>query len=229
MSLRALPLVLVLALAACAHPVSAPEVRPTGALVAASAAANPVVCVPGFIEPTLLWRSVEKHLEKQGRDVTVLALFPHFASVEAGAEKLARTVAEVKARTGARQIDLLGHSKGGLVARYYLKFGGGTEHVERLVAIASPNHGVPVPAPAIWRTIDQVKMGSPWMKALNEPDETPGAVKYTTMIGNLDPIVLPHRTSPLDGADNHTITGATHNSIMFSKQALKRIDEALAR
>lgn len=227
-TLRASGLLLAVLLTACSQQAPMPLAPLGGQLGVSAKAPNPVVCVPGFAEPTALWTAVEKHLEKQGRDVTVIALFPHLASVEDGAEKLAETVAAVKKRTGAKQVDLLGHSKGGLVARYYLKTGG-TAHVAHMVAISSPNHGVPVPVPAVWRTIDQVKMGSPWMKALNEPDETPGRVKYTTMIGGLDPIVLPHSTSDLEGAENHRVSGATHNSIMFSKKAIALIDAALAK
>lgn len=224
------PLLLAAMLTACGHPAPgplAPAVAPERAHAASAVKANPVICIPGFTEPAALWLRVEKHLEKRGHDVTVLSLFPHLASVEDGAEKLEKMVEQVKKRTGARHVDLIAHSKGGLVARYYVKFNGGTSDVERLVTISSPNHGVPVPLPTFFRTIDQVKMGSPWMKKLNEPDETPGRIKYTTMIGGLDPLIVPHSTSVLDGAKNHKVSGATHNTIMFSSKALNLIDAAL--
>lgn len=224
---------LTAALSACGRPAPlAPAAVPAAAQAVSAAAAdrtgNPVICVPGFIEPAALWNHIEKHLEKQGRDVTVLKLFPHLASVEDGAKKLEKLVDDVKKRTGAKQVDLLAHSKGGLVARYYVKFNGGVEQVEHLVSIASPNHGVPVPVPAIWRTIDQVKSGTKWMKALNEPDDTPGNVKYTTFVGALDPIILPHSTSKLEGAKNFTVPLATHVSILYAKKSLELIDNALA-
>ena len=47
----------------------------------------------------------------------------------------------VLAATGAAKVDLVGHSQGGMMPRYYLKFLGGAAHVDKLVALAPSNHG----------------------------------------------------------------------------------------
>ena len=47
----------------------------------------------------------------------------------------------VLAATGAAKVDLVGHSQGGMMPRYYLKFLGGAALVNRLVALAPSNHG----------------------------------------------------------------------------------------
>jgi triacylglycerol lipase len=42
------------------------------------------------------------------------------------------------------EVDIIGHSEGGLVARWYVKELGGDEHVRHIVTLGSPNRGLPV-------------------------------------------------------------------------------------
>jgi pimeloyl-ACP methyl ester carboxylesterase len=54
---------------------------------------------------------------------------------------LAEYVAEVRRQTGAEQVDLLAHSMGGLIARYYLDRVMGERHVGQLITVGTPNAG----------------------------------------------------------------------------------------
>ena len=62
-----------------------------------------------------------------------------YNSTKMDAMELRQTIDKIAAATGSKEIDLVGHSKGGLDARYYLEEG--NEKVKNLVMIATPNKG----------------------------------------------------------------------------------------
>jgi pimeloyl-ACP methyl ester carboxylesterase len=78
----------------------------------------------------------------EGKD---LFLFPYDwrADIGASAAALGRQVDQVLARTGARQVVLIGHSMGGLVARDYVVSGGAAK-VKATIALATPWLGTPM-------------------------------------------------------------------------------------
>ena len=60
------------------------------------------------------------------------------------AEELSRFVNWVLSVTGAKQVDLVGHSQGGMMPNYYIHFLGGAEKVHTLIGLAPSNHGTTV-------------------------------------------------------------------------------------
>src|SRR5256714_5490061 len=58
---------------------------------------------------------------------------------------LAKFVDDVLARTGAKRVSIIGHSQGGLMARYYVKFLGGDKYVYDLLRLSPPDHRTPIP------------------------------------------------------------------------------------
>ena len=47
----------------------------------------------------------------------------------------------VRAQTGAARVDLIGHSQGGLVGRYYIKYLGGASEVDSMISLGAPHYG----------------------------------------------------------------------------------------
>jgi pimeloyl-ACP methyl ester carboxylesterase len=61
--------------------------------------------------------------------------------VPESAQQLAAFVAQVQAQTGSAQVDLVGHSQGGMLTEYYAKILGDAGNVHRIVALSPTTHG----------------------------------------------------------------------------------------
>jgi pimeloyl-ACP methyl ester carboxylesterase len=57
------------------------------------------------------------------------------------AKQISAFVDQVRAKTGASQVDLVGHSQGGLIGEYYLKLLGGAPSVHAFVGLSPTTHG----------------------------------------------------------------------------------------
>jgi pimeloyl-ACP methyl ester carboxylesterase len=109
-------------------------------LVAASDRSTPVVLVHGlFGSPANFW-ALRRSLEAGG-----IRRFAGFSYVprtdhQALARELAAWIETVCARSGAAAVDVVGHSLGGLIARFMLEHGDGTR-IRRLVTLGAPWYG----------------------------------------------------------------------------------------
>jgi len=176
------------------------------AVPAAAAGHNPVVIVPGFSSPGFATDPLAARLRNSGF-TTYNWQLPGlgFGDIRDSAAALATKVQQVRAATGAAKVDLVAHSEGGLVARYYLKFLGGTAYVGRYVSLGTPQYGT---ALANFATLvncagsiacQQMTIGSSFLNTLNAGDDTPGSVVYTSIYTWNDEIVVPATTAVIDG------------------------------
>jgi triacylglycerol lipase len=117
--------------------------------------------------------------------------------------------------TGAAEVSMVGHSQGGMMPRYYIKFLGGDQVVDDLVGVGPSNHGgnstgagIDNPITELFGELCQACLqqspGSPFLTELNAGDETPGDVSYTQITTRYDEVVLPHTSGYLTPGPNTT-------------------------
>ncbi|MEV7541074.1 alpha/beta fold hydrolase [Streptomyces sp. NPDC089915] len=215
-------------------------VAPTGAAQAASAPSSgwndwsckpsaahprPVVLVHGtFGNSVDNWLGFAPYLVHRGYCVYSLdygqlpgvPLFNGLGPIDKSAGQLDAFVDRVLASTGAPKADLVGHSQGGMMPRYYLKFLGGAAKVNALVGLAPDNHGTTLSgltqllpyfpgaadliSTATPGLADQIA-GSPFQQKLNAGGDTVPGVSYTVIATKYDEVVTPYRSAFLNGAD----------------------------
>ncbi|MFE0045703.1 alpha/beta fold hydrolase [Streptomyces albireticuli] len=130
------------------------------------------------------------------------------APIPQAAAELSDFVEAVRGATGAAKVDLVGHSQGGMLPRYYVKFLGGADKVDDLVGIVPSNHGTknPLAVPAGWTIcpscVDQ-QWDSPLMRKLNAGEETPAGPDYTVITTRYDEVVIPYTSALLTGPKEH--------------------------
>ncbi|MFF3207898.1 esterase/lipase family protein [Streptomyces sp. NPDC002962] len=186
---------------------------------------RPVVLVHGtFGNSVDNWLALAPYLTVRGYcvfsvDYGQLPGVPFFnglGPIDKSAAQLSAFVDKVLAATGAAEADLVGHSQGGMMPRYYLKFLGGAAKVNALVGVAPDNHGTTLSglanllpyfpgaedllSAATPGLADQVA-GSAFLTKLNAGGDTVAGVRYTVIATKYDEVVTPWRTQYLSGSD----------------------------
>jgi triacylglycerol lipase len=207
-------LVLAPASAGASSPPTSLGVPPPGAndpSCHSAAHPEPVVLVHGtFEDMSTNWTELAPVLEASGYCVWALDYGNRgTGEIAKSAHQLRTFVNHVLAVTGARRVDIVGHSQGGMMPRWYIKFLGGATKVDDLVGLAPSNHGTtnPLAGPArqggCTACTEQIA-GSPFLTKLNAGDETPGAVSYTQVETRYDEVVTPYTSAFLSGPARQT-------------------------
>jgi len=102
----------------------------------------PVLLIHDFLSDASIWNTWQALFKKDGIPsfpVTFQQSDDKCGSAAAHAKELSMKIAEIKKVTGQNQVNIVGHSKGGLDARVYLA--NGTHDVANLIMIGTPNAG----------------------------------------------------------------------------------------
>ncbi len=206
---------------------------------------HPVVVVHGtFGDSRNLLQRLEGSLSSAGYCVFALDYGNRATGpIEDSAAQLKTYVDKVLAATGASKVSMVGHSQGGMMPRYYIKFLGGAGKVDDLVGLSPSNHGTSNPlllVPGVNYACPsclQQKTGSPFLQHLNAGDETPGDVSYTNIVTKYDEVVLPYSSGYLSGPNTTNIRlqdkcpfdGSDHLLIPSSGPAIRLVLNALGR
>ncbi|WP_431985244.1 esterase/lipase family protein [Streptomyces qinglanensis] len=112
---------------------------------------EPVVLVPGtFSNMGGNWPALSPMLANAGYCVYAfnygmnrlsLGRFGGLTDIPDSARTMSRFVDRVLTATGAKKVDVVGHSQGGMMPNYYIKRLGGADKVDDFVALAPSNHG----------------------------------------------------------------------------------------
>jgi triacylglycerol esterase/lipase EstA (alpha/beta hydrolase family) len=189
---------------------------------------RPVVLVHGtFADMSNSWQAISPLLKNNGYCVFALNYGSYAGSGAVGvygtgeirnsAKELSAFVDKVLAATGAPEVDLVGHSQGGMMPRYYLKFLGGAAKVRALVGLSPSNHGTTVDGigllarffpggeqftGALCPACEEQIVGSAFLAELNSGGDTVPGVEYTVIQTRYDQVVTPYTSAFLSGAKN---------------------------
>ncbi|MFF4506083.1 esterase/lipase family protein [Streptomyces sp. NPDC001401] len=213
---------------------------------------RPVVLVHGTLANSVdNWLALAPYLEDRGYCVFSLdygqlsgvPVFYGLGPIDKSAQQLSAYVDKVLTATGAAKVDLVGHSQGGMMPRYYLKFLGGAAKVNALVGIAPSNHGtdldgftnllpyfpgaadlISAATPAL---ADQV-VGSAFLTKLNAGGDTVPGVHYTVLATKYDEVVTPYSSQFLSGSDVHNVLLQNLCAVDLSEHALVGLTDRVA-
>jgi triacylglycerol esterase/lipase EstA (alpha/beta hydrolase family) len=192
---------------------------------------RPVVLVHGtFADMSDSWQALSPLLKNGGYCVFALNYGSSNGSGAVGvyatgeiansAGELSSFVNRVLAVTHTSRVDIVGHSQGGMMPRYFMRFDGGAGKVHTLVGLAPSNHGTTVNGfftiaehipgatsfVGLCEACEEQAAGSPFIANLNAGRETLPGVSYTVIESAYDEVVTPYTSAFLSGPQVTNIT-----------------------
>ncbi|MGV9554115.1 esterase/lipase family protein [Streptomyces sp. NPDC003401] len=192
----------------------------------------PVVLLHGFIDNRSVFVLLRRSLAQHGRHrVESLNYSPLTCDIRIAAELLGRHIEEICQRTGCGRVDVVGHSLGGLIARYYVQRLGGDGRVRTLVTLGTPHAGTRVaPLANAHPIVRQMRPGSEVIEELSRP--APGCrTRFVSFWSDLDHLMAPLEAARLDHPDlltkNVQVSGIGHLALPVHPAVATGIRDAL--
>ncbi|HSF26656.1 MAG TPA: alpha/beta fold hydrolase [Actinomycetes bacterium] len=195
------------------------------------AAGTPILLVHGMVDNRSIFALLRRSLLRRGFGrVATMNYRPAATDVREVARELALAVEALCAETGYERVHVVGHSLGGLVARYYVQRLGGDERVHTLVTLGTPHHGSAparlVPHPLM----RQLRPGSALLTELAEPAVC--RTRFVAVWSDADQMVLPWRSARIDHPDlaarNVLVPGVGHMSLPIDRRVVHEVSTTLA-
>ncbi|MET7567893.1 alpha/beta fold hydrolase [Streptomyces sp. NPDC005492] len=209
-----------------------PAPSPADATPLPTEAKPPVVLLHGFIDNRSVFVLLRRSLAEHGRrQVESLNYSPLTCDIRTAAELLGRHIEEICERTGSREVDIVGHSLGGLIARYYVQRLGGDLRVRTLVTLGTPHSGTAVaPLANAHPIVRQMRPGSPVIEELTRP--APGCrTRFVSFWSDLDHLMDPLETACIAHPDlitqNVQVSGIGHLALPIHPTIATGIRQAL--
>jgi pimeloyl-ACP methyl ester carboxylesterase len=131
--------------------------------------------------------------------------------IEHSAEELRSFVNNVLSKTGASKVDLVGHSQGGMMPNYYIKFLGGATKVNELIGLSPSNHGTTLSG--VTKLLEVFPFASEIVTSLLEffgaaslSDQEAGSAFIKKLFGSGEPVVAGVRYVVIQTTHDEVVT-----------------------
>jgi triacylglycerol lipase len=205
-----------------------------------------VLLLHGFMQTRAVWEVMEDRLRCDGFGVLSFdlgGLFYRFNTrpISQLSSAIAEKIEGICARYGVRQLHVIGHSKGGLIARHYVQHHGGAKRVKSLATLGTPHHGTPTALLGVAmfgggllsKSPFEMLPKSPFVRLLAK-DTFPGQIPLTSIFSRAD-LVCPYwsaRLLPKQGEmnlRNVELTGLGHTELAYDMGVYRHVHEHLQR
>ncbi len=135
--------------------------------------------------------------------------------ITASAEELSSFVSRVLSKTKAAKVDLVGHSQGGMMPNYYIKFLGGAAKVNELIGLAPSNHGTTLDG--LTTLVEAFPFASELTTGLLEllgtpslPEQEENSAFIKKLFGSGEPVAAGVRYVVIETEHDEVVTPYTH-------------------
>jgi triacylglycerol lipase len=170
----------------------------------------PVLLVHGLADRASVFTRLRRGLQDCGVGPLITVTNGVLPDIRQAARTLGDSVEQAQADSGGRPVCVIGHSLGGLIARYYVQRLGGDAHVALVITLGTPHSGT---AAAVWAPphplFRQLRPGSELVRELAEP-AAGCRTRFVAFYSDLDEAVIPTSRARIDHPDLDVRNVLTH-------------------
>lgn len=193
----------------------------------------PVLLLHGFVDNRSAFTLLRRSLQRNGWPlVQALNYSPLTGDIRTAAQLLGPHIEQIRAESGHDRVDIVAHSLGGLIARYYVQRLGGDAQVRTLVTLGTPHSGTrAIPALIPHPLARQMRPGSEVLEELAGPAEG-CRTRFVAFWSDLDQLMYPVHAARLEHPDlvtrNIKVNGIGHLALPVHGAVAAEIRQALA-
>jgi triacylglycerol lipase len=197
------------------------------------AAGTPILLIHGIMDNRSVFTVFRRALARRGFGVVHAVNYSLFTGdLRAAAHQLRGHVERLCEQTGSDRVHIVGHSLGGVIARYYVQRMGGAAHVDTLVTLGSPHGGTLAAYLLPTPLARQLRPGSPTLAQLER--RAPGcSTRFLVVWSRMDEMVVPQRNARLQHPDlaveHLELRDVGHLSLPIDGRVVRWVADALAR
>jgi triacylglycerol lipase len=196
------------------------------------AAGTPIMLAHGIVDNHTVFSLMRRQLLRRGFSrIHTFSYSPLTLDVRRTAERMGEEIEALCEESGYERIHVIGHSLGGLIARYYVQRLGGDERVHTCVTLGTPHEGTMAARLLPWPLVRQIRPDSDLMAELAEP--APGCkTRFLAFYSDIDQLIVPQRRAQIRHPDlmanNVRVRGVGHLSLPFHGEVVHQISSALS-
>jgi len=163
---------------------------------------TPILLIHGYLHGSSGWLYHRHRFKKEGfESVFTINLGSPFATIEHHAETVQKMVEEIAHITGQREIILIGHSMGGLVASYYASEM--ARSVTHVITLGSPLEGSFTGYLNLGKDAVEMRYRSPFIMRFREGLKKINHVKFLHIGSYCDELVIPASSAIIKDLPHH--------------------------
>lgn len=191
---------------------------------------RPVIMVHGYAMNRANFLPLASRVARAGLGPVLGFEYWTLGRVASAARRLSTFIEDVCLATGSDTVDIVGHSMGGIVGRYYLTLGSGARRVRNLITVGTPHRGADLSGVGFGRPSRELYPGSAFLERLGAAPIPPGA-RVTAIWSRSDALVPSSRNARLHGASVEEVVfdDLGHLSLLASRRVAGVVIERLRR
>ncbi len=189
---------------------------------------RPIVLVHGYAMNRANFLPMARRLARAGLGPILGFEYWSLGRTSKAAQRLGRYVERVCEATASPRVDLIGHSMGGVVSRYYAVFAGGEKRIRNLITIGTPHRGTDVSGFGFGRSSRELYPGSALLDRLHSA-RLPAEIRCTAIWSRSDALVPGARNARLRGGEEIIYDDLGHLTLLTSRRVAAEIVSRLRK